>query len=938
MTMMMTMVQAVVMMIPMVPDTLCSIDGGRIVGGMIGRGRGSSGSSSTCDKMVVGRNHQLNRRSNRNSFFSCDAILCRGGGHDDGNNKSGDKNNADNDQTRMMMMGTSTSQNTPSPPQQQQIQRLVQNIPSNLSATYRPISIPIRIFLWTLSLFIATATTTLSNSRSIFQQSCRMILELFRNNKLPNNNNSIIGWWLSLYILKIMIRIISFEWILRMLLSECYLFRPDRISLDIFRRLQQETKNVGQQQEQQKQQEGEEENEEEMMKLKKESKEYNINNQNMESNGYGTALILPSILSRYEDIRVDAILLNDDEDGDNNTDGIVDNDDDTNKIIVHHLHYSAPPLPPSPVSIPLQLEQERVFDNNDKETLPIHNKNNEQTTINNSDNNSNICNNNNNNNNSNNKHSYINNNNNHRYDVALAYHGFGASSLSYIPIIPSLSKRCKIQTFLVPDALGFGWTQPPPLSLSSSSLNNRNGSSGSGRKIGKFRMSSLREQWRRRRMKLFDPVNGSSSIGIELLRRCLLSQQQQQSQQQSQQEERMKNLEEKENYEDDDNEDQHQKTGDNKEKIVQDKKRRILILGHSMGSNAALETARRLSTPTSSSSSSSNNNNSISDNSSIDNNKIDQVDLVLISPAFFFPTVLTTKNDNNNDRVDTNKSHPKLSSSTHNRNVKHWRDTIYHVLRCNIIDPILSFALRRVVGTPGFWEKGLRTAVGNNGVIIIDNYDDFDGTNDDDDNDDDGAAVDDSNNNGKNGEEYMALRYRWPSLRKGWEIGLIDFARGIAFNGWGNQQQINKKRISGKTFVVTNNEKDNNMEESVGDNDNDGFDKDDDIRSGNDTNSNRKRDPINTLLSLSSMPLLSVRKNNIGRKTGGIRTNVLIVSGENDRVVPAKGIQRMLDNINNEDEGGQISHVILKDLGHLSFEEDPEQFVKLIEDWVSSID
>mmetsp|Transcript_24941 Transcript_24941/g.41345 ORF Transcript_24941/g.41345 Transcript_24941/m.41345 type:complete len:288 (-) Transcript_24941:189-1052(-) len=48
-----------------------------------------------------------------------------------------------------------------------------------------------------------------------------------------------------------------------------------------------------------------------------------------------------------------------------------------------------------------------------------------------------------------------------KYSALYLNHGFGASSLSWLPVIPKLAKRLKIKKTLAHDAVGFGFTDRP---------------------------------------------------------------------------------------------------------------------------------------------------------------------------------------------------------------------------------------------------------------------------------------------------------------------------------------------------------------------------------------------------------------------------------------------------------------------------------------------
>jgi pimeloyl-ACP methyl ester carboxylesterase len=64
-------------------------------------------------------------------------------------------------------------------------------------------------------------------------------------------------------------------------------------------------------------------------------------------------------------------------------------------------------------------------------------------------------------------------------------------------------------------------------------------------------------------------------------------------------------------------------------------------------------------------------------------------------------------------------------------------------LRRVILDPVIMYILRRAVGRPGFWKKGLKLAWGNPSLL----------------------------------SDTDAMRFQWPSIGLGWESGLLSFTR-----------------------------------------------------------------------------------------------------------------------------------------------------------------
>jgi pimeloyl-ACP methyl ester carboxylesterase len=127
---------------------------------------------------------------------------------------------------------------------------------------------------------------------------------------------------------------------------------------------------------------------------------------------------------------------------------------------------------------------------------------------------------------------------NYQFQSLYLNHGFGASSLSWLPVLPKLVDRLRVRVGLGHDAVGFGFTQRPSVQSSLSSLS-----------------SSLEP---------FTPT-GSAAIGTELLRRNLVDSS-------------------------NNNNDTTTTTANNNNS----KNEAILLMGHSMGSLATLQMALAL--------------------------------------------------------------------------------------------------------------------------------------------------------------------------------------------------------------------------------------------------------------------------------------------------------------------------------------------------------
>lgn len=262
----------------------------------------------------------------------------------------------------------------------------------------------------------------------------------------------------------------------------------------------------------------------------------------------------------------------------------------------------------------------------------------------------------------------------HEYDGIYLHHGFGASSLSWLPILPSLVEKFggrskeggRPTVGVAHDAPGFGFTERPTA----------DGDRGV-------------EQY---------GAEKNVGIGLALLKETLLTKVSSRSSEQSW---------------------THGEITDGGEKTAgEEDGAKLAIFGHSMGSKAALLMAIRCSQHV--------------------KLKLRPRLVVLVAPALVGVS------------LGAPKGPPPTQSSPHERYTKKkstWiRKTATRILitwRKIFLYYPFCYGLRRLVGGKDFWRKGLAVAWG------------------------DTVRLSDSD----------VLRYQWPSIGKGWEMGLINFAR-----------------------------------------------------------------------------------------------------------------------------------------------------------------
>ena len=231
----------------------------------------------------------------------------------------------------------------------------------------------------------------------------------------------------------------------------------------------------------------------------------------------------------------------------------------------------------------------------------------------------------------------------YQFDAIHFNHGFGASSLSWLPVIPSLTERLGGRVGMAHDAPGFGFTDKP---LSS------------GRTKGLVPYSSA----------------GSAAIGNALL----------------------------------------------KSKMDIGKKKKVVLFGHSMGCASTLKMALALPSEV-------------------------EKTIVLVAPA------LVGEIPNDNSQSKSASVSPALKVKQTVEQVTNSQPSSIRIffgagiaaLRRVILDPVIMYILRRAVGRPGFWKKGLKLAWGNPSLL----------------------------------SDTDAMRFQWPSIGLGWESGLLSFTR-----------------------------------------------------------------------------------------------------------------------------------------------------------------
>jgi len=243
------------------------------------------------------------------------------------------------------------------------------------------------------------------------------------------------------------------------------------------------------------------------------------------------------------------------------------------------------------------------------------------------------------------------------FDAIYFNHGFGASSLSWLPAIPSLVNKLGGKVGLAHDAPGFGFTDRPP---------------SSGRKGGLVPYSST----------------GSAALGNALLAsRMSMS----------------ANMD-----------------TDTDSVSTAGKKKKVVLFGHSMGCASTLKMA--LSLP-----------------SDLD------ITVVLVAPALVgdFPKDENQKGAEEENPASRVKQSVQQLTSSQPPEIRLFFGSFIAALRRVILDPVIIYILRRIVGRKRFWNDGLALAWGNPSLV----------------------------------SDTDAKRFQWPSIGRGWESGLLSFTR-----------------------------------------------------------------------------------------------------------------------------------------------------------------
>jgi len=248
------------------------------------------------------------------------------------------------------------------------------------------------------------------------------------------------------------------------------------------------------------------------------------------------------------------------------------------------------------------------------------------------------------------------------FDAVYFQHGFGASSLSWLPVMPSLAKRLGARVALGHDAVGFGFTDRPR----------------------DLRWYTAKQSSRiaHQILKHHSPSAAGAVISGQIG---------------------------KGNGDGD-----HNGNGDSDAGSVDETKPSplpVCLVGHSMGSLSVLRLATALPRETP---------------------KL----IVLSSPAL---GLLGRKPPPSAEQ--TNRTGP-LGSALADAFAA-LVDPIGRALRRAIVRPCARYALRRAIGTPNAWRKGLEAAWGDPSCVT---------------------------------EDSDVLRYSWPSIGAGWEDGILNFA------------------------------------------------------------------------------------------------------------------------------------------------------------------
>jgi pimeloyl-ACP methyl ester carboxylesterase len=245
-------------------------------------------------------------------------------------------------------------------------------------------------------------------------------------------------------------------------------------------------------------------------------------------------------------------------------------------------------------------------------------------------------------------------------DIVSFNHGFGASSLSWLPVIPNVTNLFGAQYGIAHDAVGFGFTDRP------------------------IQTDNNNDTYLH-----YYTADYSAKIAVSLIMSRL-----------------NKQINESNN---------NRNPLDTVPDFSQDNKKldketySVILFGHSMGAITTLRTALKLQ--------------KVFNEQFVGQNKYLKLQLFLVAPALGFTNI------HENMKHVTSVSGPSIG-----RIVKR--------VVGPIVASVIKYILRRAVGTPNFWKRGLVFAWG------------------------DKTKLSDSD----------VLRYQWPSIGEGWEDGLINFA------------------------------------------------------------------------------------------------------------------------------------------------------------------
>ncbi|GAX24772.1 hypothetical protein FisN_4Hh330 [Fistulifera solaris] len=216
-----------------------------------------------------------------------------------------------------------------------------------------------------------------------------------------------------------------------------------------------------------------------------------------------------------------------------------------------------------------------------------------------------------------------------KWDCLYVNHGFGASSLSWLPAIPGLAEKARARVVLGHDAAGFGFTDRP----------------------------SSKDDF---------TLKATAKLGLSVLQSRA--------------------------------------------------PKSVLLLGHSMGSITTMRMALDLPPDM-------------------------EARVILVAPSLGLSRVPKPGQKNGMNGYPRRRLHRPASAAAYLTRLKEINNALL-AFPVAILQAILSYALRRLVGNPGFWRKGLQLAWGN--PLRVKNSD--------------------------------VLRFQWPSIGKGWEKGFIGFS------------------------------------------------------------------------------------------------------------------------------------------------------------------